>query len=203
MIYGQLADPEVINKNFKYLEDKITEVSSKIYTNNSNLSSQIETLNTNILNNINSKLRPIAQPIIRFNDLIYDDEIRLEGATVSRITYSKLFEVYGTTYGEGDGVNTFVLPDCRKRTFWGAVDFGYIEAGLPNFYGGYQHDGWSGYGYYGCVTPNVGRPYTGTGAGGTTSNGFHINAALSNPIFGKSDTVQPASIKMRVVTRFE
>jgi phage-related tail fiber protein len=35
------------------------------------------------------------------------------GAAVSRKTYAKLFSVLGTTYGAGDGVNTFNLPDDR------------------------------------------------------------------------------------------
>lgn len=42
------------------------------------------------------------------------------GAAVSRSTYSALFAVVGTTYGPGDGVNTFNLPDLRGRTAVGA-----------------------------------------------------------------------------------
>lgn len=37
------------------------------------------------------------------------------GATVSRTTYAALFAVMGTTWGPGDGVNTFTLPDFRGR----------------------------------------------------------------------------------------
>jgi microcystin-dependent protein len=35
------------------------------------------------------------------------------GATVSRLTYSALFAAIGTSYGAGDGVTTFKLPDLR------------------------------------------------------------------------------------------
>lgn len=35
------------------------------------------------------------------------------GAAVSRTTYNSLFSRLGTTYGAGDGVNTFNLPDMR------------------------------------------------------------------------------------------
>jgi hypothetical protein len=35
------------------------------------------------------------------------------GAAVSRVAYAALFAVIGTTYGAGDGVNTFNLPDDR------------------------------------------------------------------------------------------
>lgn len=37
------------------------------------------------------------------------------GQAVSRITYSELFGVIGTTYGEGDGSTTFNLPDFIGR----------------------------------------------------------------------------------------
>lgn len=37
------------------------------------------------------------------------------GRAVSRTTYAALFAVIGTTYGSGDGSNTFNLPDLRGR----------------------------------------------------------------------------------------
>jgi microcystin-dependent protein len=37
------------------------------------------------------------------------------GDAVSRTTYSVLFAIIGSTYGNGDGVNTFNLPDLRSR----------------------------------------------------------------------------------------
>lgn len=39
-----------------------------------------------------------------------------DGSAVSRTVYSDLFAVIGTTYGSGDGVTTFNLPDSRGRT---------------------------------------------------------------------------------------
>jgi hypothetical protein len=38
-----------------------------------------------------------------------------DGSTVSRTTYSGLFQEYGTTHGVGDGSTTFGLPDGRGR----------------------------------------------------------------------------------------
>lgn len=38
-----------------------------------------------------------------------------DGRTVSRSTYADLFFVLGTTYGSGDGVTTFAIPDRRGR----------------------------------------------------------------------------------------
>lgn len=38
-----------------------------------------------------------------------------DGSTVSRTTYSRLFDVIGTIYGIGDGSNTFNLPNLQGR----------------------------------------------------------------------------------------
>ena len=38
-----------------------------------------------------------------------------DGSTLSRETYSALFEAIGTVHGEGDGSTTFHLPDLRGR----------------------------------------------------------------------------------------
>jgi len=38
-----------------------------------------------------------------------------DGSAVSRTTYAGLFAAIGTTFGDGDGTNTFNLPDCRGR----------------------------------------------------------------------------------------
>jgi microcystin-dependent protein len=42
------------------------------------------------------------------------------GSAVSRTTYAALFAILGSTFGSGDGVNTFNLPDYRNRTAVGA-----------------------------------------------------------------------------------
>lgn len=38
-----------------------------------------------------------------------------QGQAVSRTTYAALYAIIGTTYGVGDGITTFNLPDCRGR----------------------------------------------------------------------------------------
>ncbi len=47
-----------------------------------------------------------------------------DGAAVSRTTYARLYAILGTTYGVGDGVNTFNLPDLRGRFPLGKDDMG-------------------------------------------------------------------------------
>ena len=38
-----------------------------------------------------------------------------DGAQVNRVTYKRLFDIIGTTYGAGDGSTTYNLPDLRGR----------------------------------------------------------------------------------------
>jgi microcystin-dependent protein len=50
------------------------------------------------------------------------------GQAVSRTTYATLFGVISTTWGTGDGVTTFNLPDCRGRVAAGKDDMGGVSA---------------------------------------------------------------------------
>jgi len=49
--------------------------------------------------------------------------LKCNGALLSRTVYADLFNVIGTTFGNGDGVTTFRLPDCRGE-FFRALDEG-------------------------------------------------------------------------------
>lgn len=55
-------------------------------------------------------ISPFARPTAPTGWLLCD------GSAVSRTTYADLFSVIGTTYGNGDGLTTFNLPDLRGRT---------------------------------------------------------------------------------------
>lgn len=152
---------------------------------------------------------PIGQPQITLSNTLEDNEIWLEGATVSRTTYAELFKIYGTTYGTGDGSTTFVLPNFKNRTIWGYDEFGYIKAGLPNITGitsdviysktwqyadGAFKDSFRVGDYW---DSNAGSSYQGD------RYKIYFDASDSNPIYGNSDTVQPPAIKVRVKTRYK
>lgn len=51
-----------------------------------------------------------------------------DGRAISRTAYSQLFSIIGTTYGFGDGVTTFNIPDFRGRS---SIGVGYLNANGP------------------------------------------------------------------------
>ena len=146
----------------------------------------------------------IGQPIIRIDDTLYSNEVRFEGAVVSKTTYADLYKICGDKYTRNaEGIDTdtqFCLPDFRNRAIWGSNNFGYLSAGLPNITG--------------TAGVILGRDQNGafysdkdqalnTGTGGWVSGMVHFNAARSSSIYGGSDTVQPPAIKVRVVAKFK
>ncbi len=189
----------------------ISTAENNLLTNNGGLFVDGNTINALIeaLNKIQAQQADeIGRPIFTLSSTLLDNEIWLEGATVSREQYAQLFEIYGETYGAGDGSTTFKLPDFRNRAVWGASNFGYIEAGLPNitgqivesndlayypnlFTGAFKHMG----------TTNQGR--CANDRDGTTVSIINFDASRSSSIYKDDSTVQPPAIKVRVKTRFE
>lgn len=55
--------------------------------------------------------------------------LKCNGAAISRTAYSNLFAIIGTTFGAGDGVNTFNLPDLRGEFIRGWDDGRGVDSG--------------------------------------------------------------------------
>lgn len=156
---------------------------------------------------------PIGAPqfTLNFGATLPENCIWLEGATVSRTTYSALFGIYGTTYGAGNGSTTFKLPDFRNRALWGANSAGYLAAGLPNITGEFKSsDRLTQYNYFSgtsgaFTTSSANAKYeeAKTYATQTKDGILKFNASRSSSIYGNSTTVQPPSIKVRVYTRYQ
>ena len=146
---------------------------------------------------INHFSTSIGDPIITLSNTLGDNEIWLEGGTVSRTTYAELFAIYGTTYGAGDGSTTFVLPDFRNRAIWGANSFGYIEAGLPDHSHQATLHGINIQTTWGDGFILINAPQH------TVQNIQTTEASTNNPIYKSGSTVQPPSIKVRVKTRYK
>ena len=48
-----------------------------------------------------------------------------DGRMASRLEFNSLYQAIGTSFGEGDGLTTFGLPDLRARGPYGMVDPGH------------------------------------------------------------------------------
>jgi len=59
-----------------------------------------------------TQLIPTGQGIRHFDPAVPDGFLTCDGSAVSRTTYATLFQALGTTYGAGDGVTTFNLPNA-------------------------------------------------------------------------------------------
>lgn len=55
--------------------------------------------------------------------------VLMHGQELSRVTFAALFALIGTTYGIGDGSNTFNIPDVRGRVIAGLDNMGGVSAG--------------------------------------------------------------------------
>jgi hypothetical protein len=146
------------------------------------------------------------------NGAIPEGFFECNGQELSRIKYAKLFKLIGTTYGEGDGETTFNLPKISKGTFIECDEVAgeEKEAGLPNIEGTVGDTG-----RWGLVTCQLAesKDYSGafeakkrtdagwSGSGGDESVSLKFDASKSNAIYGKSDTVQPKSITVRVIIK--
>ncbi len=68
---------------------------------------------------------PLASGFVYFGTAVPNSNFAFPfGQAISRTTYATLFALTGTTYGVGDGVNTFNLPDLRGRVPAGKDDMG-------------------------------------------------------------------------------
>lgn len=62
-----------------------------------------------------------------------------DGGDLDRTTYNDLFGIIGTTWGEGDGINTFNLPDLRGQFIRGLDPQNHLD---PD--GDYRHNKYTG-----------------------------------------------------------
>lgn len=190
------AKAEEVNENFQAVKESIEDCVNKIIEANANSNSLTNTLKNYVYN--------IGSPVITLASTLNDNEIWLEGGEVSKETYNLLYEIYGDTYGTPNDSNNFVLPDFRGRTVWGATEFGYINAGLPNITGAlYSVRGSDGLSNATGALYNVAGANNGCNSGSVAScKDIWFDASRSSSIYGKSSTVQPPSVKVRVKTRY-
>lgn len=135
------------------------------------------------------------------------------GQSVSRTTYVNLFTAIGTKYGEGDDSTTFNVPNLVDKFIEGGSESGATkEAGLPNITGSWRGVNWGPYNQVrdeGAIRATMDKNYINPVGWDTdtTSNldryeMTNIDASRQNPVYGKSDTVQPASIVMTYIIKY-
>lgn len=98
---GSLADPSVVNKNFEYLDDRITDTANKIYTNNASFDSKIATLSNNITN-LDTKMKNDISEQSKRIDGMKTDVTKLQSNITSAIVPN-----YSKGVGAGNG---YVAP---------------------------------------------------------------------------------------------
>lgn len=147
--------------------------------------------------------------VMTFNNQRPLGSLVADGSAISRVTYSKLFQVIGVRYGAGDGITTFNLPDMRGLVPRG-LDLGKgIDSNQlitppadgtgdrtdKNAVGSIQTDairnitgrfGWDGYGVFGTAT----EAFYLSGSGLTWSKGQYWG---NNMIFDASRVVPTAT----------
>lgn len=124
------------------------------------------------------------------------------GAAVSRVTYERLFNVFGTKYGAGDGSTTFNLPNLNNGSFLeGSNTAGTIKsAGLPNIKGRFGLNNSNGTGafyYLPSGLQNTSDCY------GSNGNAICFDASRSSSIYRDDvDTVQPKSVTVKFCIKY-
>ncbi|WP_314905019.1 hypothetical protein [Selenomonas artemidis] len=149
--------------------------------------------------------------------------IKANGATVQRADYPRLvawieanklwtngIAANAGLFGRGDGAVTMVLPNWADRMVQYAADGAgaAVEAGLPNITGqtkmGFIFGNVTGVAPTsdGAVTVRTVDATTSYSVGSGVRSTIGIDASKSNPIYGKSNTVQPAAIKVIPIIRY-
>lgn len=134
--------------------------------------------------------------------------IEPSGQTLLRSSYPELWkfaqdnDLVGSLFGEGDGLTTFTVTDIRGNFISIAnsnKNVGkFTEAGLPNITGHINAGGLGG-SSSGAFYEEDTTWYGHDGGWSKPAHGF--NASLSNPIYGKSDTVMPANWGLKLILK--
>ena len=141
--------------------------------------------------------------------------IEPSGQTLLRSSYPELWkfaqdnDLVGSLFGIGDGITKFTVTDIRGN-FISIADSNdkvgkFTEAGLPNITGAFMLGGTE------SKTPaEANGAFYGDGYGGYRAHGHEVasvnprirlDASLSNPIYGKSNTVTPANWGLKLILK--
>ena len=164
-----------------------------------------------------SEINPTGVVQAYAGSTIPDGWLLCDGSAVSRTDYADLYAVIGDTYGDGDGSNTFNLPNLVDKFVEGsatagtvksaglpnikgsvspstnAADAGYISVALLNTDGALYPDGTSTTIYGSAVQTGQSKSYNSV---------IGLDASRSNNIYGNSTTVQPPAVTMQYIIKY-
>lgn len=126
--------------------------------------------------------------------------MKANGAAISRTTYADLFAAIGTTFGSGDGVTTFNLPDMRGEFIRGWDDARGVDAGRVL---GSNQAAYAGSNDFGIITFNTGNGSTPT-ADALQVNGQTIGASATETktIATNAGDTRPRNIALLACIKF-
>ena len=156
---------------------------------------------------------PVGVPF--YDTHLHDGCVKLNGATVNRADYIRpakiatdknLWTSSPSTepykYGNGNGSTTMTLPDYRNRVIQGGDYTVILEAGLPNISGIVGAPYYAAMGSSGAFYPSLETINLGAGGAISTYSKIIFNAANSNVIYGKANTVQPPALSLLPQIRY-
>lgn len=123
--------------------------------------------------------------------------LKANGALVSRTTYAALFAAIGTTFGAGDGVTTFSLPDLRGEFLRGLDDGRGVDAGRG--IGTWQGDDVKSHAH------NIGKQTSGSAAGGSyvhNANMGTLNETTYTTLAAGGTETRPRNVALLACIKF-
>ena len=123
--------------------------------------------------------------------------LKANGALVSRTAYAALFAAISTTFGAGDGVTTFRLPDLRGEFLRGLDDGRGVDAGRG--IGTWQGDDVKSHAH------NIGKQTSGSAAGGPYVHNLNmgtLNESTYSTLPAGGSETRPRNVAMLACIKF-
>lgn len=152
---------------------------------------------------VSTSSRPPVGTILPFTGSVVPQGFLLcDGSAVSRVLYSRLFSVIGTSHGSGDGSTTFNIPDYRGRFLRGVDGTAGRDAdkasrsamntggSTGNSIGSVQNDEFGSHRHVESYYPNMFAP---AGRWGTSDTGITSTSYTANGSSGTAGNLSSAS----------
>ena len=202
--YGSIASSALLNGNFQYLQEKITELAALIKTETSSFSSSVVTLNKSVneLLQCSDSFIPTGTIIGYQSEAVPTGFLICDGSELKIEEFEDLYKVIGTTYGQTDST-TFCIPNLQNRVMWGkdsSKSVGQtLVAGLPNITGFLRAtDSVAS----GAFRSSLGTRRPGGSGVGDYQGSYWFDASRCNSIYGKSSTVQPPAMVTNFLIKY-